>query len=125
METSEKFKVVPLMSIDEIHNALTLAEDVFMEFEAPCFPKKGVDSFLDFLWGKHVREMIDSGNMLVWGCYFENELVGMMALRSGDHISLAFVKGEFHRRGRRLRRTGIGENKNEKSFRNIRKTVKI
>lgn len=99
MEVSENFKVVPLLSIDEIHSAFTLAEKVFMEFEAPHFPRRGTESFLNFLWGDRMREMLDMGNMRVWGCYCGDELLGMMALRGGDHISLAFVRGEFHRRG--------------------------
>ena len=72
-----------------------------MEFEAPSFSKRGVDSFLDFLWGKRVREMLADGDFKVWVCYSynENELVGMLALREACHISLAFVRGDFHRQG--------------------------
>ena len=99
----KNFRIYETHDTAEIKNAFSLAEEVFMEFEAPTFIKRGVDSFLDFLWGKRVREMIADGDFKVWVCYANalagDELVGMLALREGCHISLAFVKGEFHRQG--------------------------
>lgn len=83
----------------ELQAALKLAENVFMQFEAPAFSKRGVESFLSFLWGKRVREMFAEGSFAVWGCYAEKQLAGMIALRDGSHISLAFVRSDFHRQG--------------------------
>ena len=100
----KNFSIHEAIEKEEIKNAFSLAEKVFMEFEAPSFVQRGVDSFLDFLWGKRVREMIADGDFKVWCCYAynafaEDELVGMLALREGCHISLAFVRGDFHRQG--------------------------
>ncbi len=83
----------------EFRSALQLAEDVFMEFEAPLFGERGVESFKAFIWGRRVQDMIESGEFPIWCCYKENQLVGMMALRDRSHISLAFVRGDFHRQG--------------------------
>ena len=101
---NKNFRICLAETSDEIKRAFHLAEDVFMEFEAPTFVQRGVDSFLDFLWGKRVREMIKDGDFKVWVCYAqsasaENELAGMLALRECCHISLAFVRGDFHRQG--------------------------
>lgn len=79
--------------------ALKLAENVFMQFEAPTFSKRGVESFLSFIWGERVRGMFSDGSFAVWGCYYGDELVGMLALRDCEHISLAFVRADFHRQG--------------------------
>jgi GNAT superfamily N-acetyltransferase len=84
---------------DEFHAAFKLAENVFMQFEAPAFTKRGVESFLSFLWGKKVKEMFKNGSFAVWSCYCGNELAGMIALRDCEHISLAFVRSDFHRQG--------------------------
>lgn len=84
---------------DELQDALRLAENVFMQFEAPAFTKRGTESFLSFLWGRRVREMFEDGSFAVWGCYRGEELAGMMALRDFGHISLAFVRSDFHRQG--------------------------
>lgn len=93
------FTVKLLSENDEINTALKLAESVFMEFEAPEFSARGVESFLEFVRGKRVAEMLSDGSFVIWGCYSENALVGMLALRDNNHISLAFVRGDFHRQG--------------------------
>ncbi len=92
-------RIVRLEDMNEIRTAFKIAEEVFMEFEAPFFVKRGTESFLDFLWGKRVREMLNSGEMQVWGCFARTGMIGMMALRDNSHISLAFVKGAYHRQG--------------------------
>ena len=97
---SVKLKEISLLSDrEEIHKAFELAQDVFMMYEAPTFTKRGTESFLNFLWGKRVREMLDEGNFRVWGCHSDGELAGMIALRENSHISLLFVRGDFHRQG--------------------------
>ena len=95
----EELRVVKLEDMNEIREAFLLAEKVFMEFEAPYFVKRGTESFLNFLWGKRVKEMLREGEMQVWGCFSRTGMIGMMALRDDSHISLAFVKGKFHRKG--------------------------
>lgn len=95
----KNFSIHEARDTKEINDAFSLAEKVFMEYEAPSFQQRGVDSFLDYLWGKRVREMIADGDLKVWVCYANNELVGMLALREACHISLAFIRGDFHRQG--------------------------
>lgn len=91
---------VERITTDEgIEAAFKLADKVFMEFEAPVYTRRGVESFRSFLWGERVREMLAEGSYIVWGCFCGGELVGTLAIRDGDHISLAFVSGEYHRRG--------------------------
>ena len=92
-------KIALLTDRDKIHTAFELAQEVFMEFEAPTFIPRGTESFLSFLWGKRVREMLDEGSFRVWCCYAEGVPAGMIALRENSHISLLFVRGEFHRQG--------------------------
>ncbi len=93
------FEIRLAVTEDEINSALQLAEDVFMVFEAPQFSERGVESFRSFIWGRRVRNLIDSGEFPVWCCYKDNQLVGMMAVRERNHISLAFVHKDFHRQG--------------------------
>ena len=93
------YTVKMLSESNEIKSALKLAEEVFMQFEAPHFSKKGVKSFTDFLWGKNVKKMLAAGEFVIWGCYSGDVIVGMLALRNACHISLAFVRGDFHRQG--------------------------
>ena len=94
-----RFEIKRLTAKEDIRASLQLAEDVFMQFEAPDFPPRGVESFKSFIWGKRVKEMLEDGNFVIWGCYCENQLVGMLAMRDNSHISLLFVMGDFHRQG--------------------------
>ena len=94
-----RFVIKRLTDTEGIRASLQLAEDVFMQFEAPDFPPRGVESFKSFLWGKRVREMLEDGSFVVWGCYCGEQLVGMLAMRDSNHISLLFVMGDFHRQG--------------------------
>ncbi len=96
---SDGFIIKRLTEGEEVYAAFKLAEEVFMQFEAPVFSKRGVDSFLEFLWGKRVQQMLADGEFAVWGCFCGDTLIGMMALRDGEHISLAFVRAGFHRKG--------------------------
>lgn len=96
---SNDFIIKRLTGHEEINSAFKLAEEVFMQFEAPGFSKRGVDSFLEFLWGKRVQQMLADGEFAVWGCFCGDSLAGMLALRGGEHISLAFVRADFHRQG--------------------------
>ncbi len=96
---SDGFTIKRLTEREEINAAFKLAEDVFMQFEAPVFSKRGTDSFLEYLWGEQIRQMLSEGSFAVWGCYCKDTLIGMMALRGGEHISLAFVRADFHRKG--------------------------
>ena len=93
------YTIKMLSKRSEIKSALQLAEDVFLQFEAPLFSKKGTESFLSFVWGKNVKKMLADGSFIIWGCYSGDILVGMLALRNACHISLAFVRGDFHRQG--------------------------
>lgn len=95
----EKYLVKRLSDAEDIEKALSLAEEVFMEYDAPHFSQKGVKNFKSFLWGDEVTEMLAAGDFVIWGCCCGGRLIGMLALREGCHISLAFVRGEFHRRG--------------------------
>lgn len=108
-----------LSESNEIKEALQLAEDVFMQFEAPLFSKRGIESFIGFIWGKRVKKMLAEGEFVIWGCYSEGKLTGMMALRNACHISLAFVRGDFHRQG--IGRMLYVEAANYASARNVKK----
>ena len=94
-----RFEIKKLTAKEDIRASLKLAEDVFMQFEAPDFPPRGVESFKNFIWGRRVKDMLEDGSFIVWGCYCKTQLVGMLALRDCNHISLLFVLGDFHRQG--------------------------
>ena len=44
-------------------------------------------------------EKVNQGEMKFYGCYLNQYLIGVIALRTGQHISLLFGRGKFHHLG--------------------------
>lgn len=82
-----------------LRDALDLVWEVFEQYEAPDYEEMGVKTFRHFIEYGNMVEKIDQGEMRFWGCYINNLLVGVIALRTGQHISLLFVRGRFHHLG--------------------------
>lgn len=74
--------------------AISLALSVFMQFEAPEYPSEGVEEFKKTLVDENYI-----GSLKVYGAFENGELVGVLAMRAPQHISLFFVKTEFHKKG--------------------------
>ncbi len=47
----------------------------------------------------NIIEKFKNNQMLFWGCFKEDKLVGVISTRNTNHICLLFVKKEFHKRG--------------------------
>lgn len=81
------------LSNNEVAIALELTWDVFMEFEAPDYSQEGINEFRCFLDNRNGIE-----KLRFFGAFNRDKLVGTLAMRQ-NHISLLFVRKEFHRQG--------------------------
>jgi GNAT superfamily N-acetyltransferase len=72
---------------------------VFDEFESPDYAEEGIREFKEFIEYDSVMQRCEKGEMSFWGCFDGAALVGITATRDTNHISLLFVKKEYHRRG--------------------------
>lgn len=80
---------------NDIKSALQLAIKVFMVFEAPEYPKEGVESFKASLSSKDYIE-----KLTIYGAFDDGKLVGMIATRLfGSRIALFFVDEEYQGKG--------------------------
>ena len=52
-----------------LRDALELAWQVFLEFEAPEYPLEGVTEFERFIAYEPFREKVETGAYLLWGAY--------------------------------------------------------
>ena len=84
---------------DNFLPSLKLAEDVFMEFEAKEYPKEGTESFRAFLYCEETEKRFLCKNLIVWGAFDGNRQIATFAIRDENHISLAFVDKDYHRKG--------------------------
>ena len=106
---------------NDIRNALDLVWTVFEEFEAPDYSKQGIEEFGKFILYNSVIEKFDKGELYFWGCIDNDDLIGVIATRGINHISMLFVNKEYHRRGiaRRLFKTVVERCKGESNISNI------
>lgn len=87
------------ISPDKLRAALELIWEVFEEYEVPDYEEMGIQTFRHFIEYSSMVEKVRQGEMIFWGCYLNSYLVGVIALRQGQHISLLFVRGRFHHLG--------------------------
>lgn len=85
----------------EVEEALALADEVFMEFEAPDYGQEGVDSFRrDVVENARFIERCRQGEIPIYAAFDGSRMMGLMGMRAGKaHICLAFVRKEYQRQG--------------------------
>lgn len=83
----------------DLKNALDLVWSVFQEFEAPDYVDQGVTEFRNFIDLDSMYNRMDNNEIKFWGCYDNESPVGVIALLGNNHISLLFVRKEYHRQG--------------------------
>ena len=74
--------------------ACDLVWQVFCRFEAPEYSQEGIAEFQ-----KTLENMEALRHMPFYGAFHKGELVGVLAMREPQHISLFFVKEAWHRQG--------------------------
>ncbi|MBQ6381115.1 MAG: GNAT family N-acetyltransferase [Clostridia bacterium] len=80
---------------EEIAAALTLAWQVFLQFEAPDYTQEGVDEFY-----KSIHDNAYVSALTFYGAFVKTHLVGVLATRKeGKHIALFFVEEAYQGQG--------------------------
>ena len=79
--------------------AMELAYKVFLKYEAMEYGEEGISSFAEFITDEALKKMFLIGEYLLLVALDGEKIVGLISLRSGNHISLLFVDEEYHRRG--------------------------
>ena len=87
------------LNTSQLRTALELVWEVFDEFEAPDYEEMGIQTFQHFIEYHAMLDKMESGEMKFWGCYQNSYMVGVIAIRPIQHISLLFVRGQFHHLG--------------------------
>lgn len=92
--------MIKTITVDMVEKSgvLDLVWHVFKEFEAPEYSDEGIREFQDFIAVDTVKARMSNKELLLWGYWDDNKLVGMIATRPPCHISLLFVDKEYHRR---------------------------
>ena len=93
--------VIRKIKSHEVADAMALAMEVFMQFEAQDYDPSGVDSFKrDIVENPEYLENARQGICPIYGAFDGEKLVALMGMRSSKtHINLVFTKKEYHRKG--------------------------
>lgn len=83
----------------EWEEAMQLAWDTFMIYEAPDYSPEGVQSFRKFVKDPGLKKMFTTGDYQTWGAFENGIMVGVVSIRNRSHISLLFVDTDHQRRG--------------------------
>ena len=85
----------------EVEEALALALEVFMQFEAPDYTPEGVETFKrDIVENDTFIEGCKQGVCPIYAAFDKDRIVGIMGMRSSKtHINLVFTKKEYHHQG--------------------------
>lgn len=85
---------------NDVDDALALALDVFMEFEAPDYKPEGVETFKQFIRSEELINGFKSGTSPMYAAFDDGKIIGLIGMRANKtHINLVFVKKEYHRKG--------------------------
>ena len=91
--------VVRRATADDWGGAMELAFRVFLKYEAEEYGPEGIKNFAQFITDEDLKKMFLLGEYLLFVAETDNKLVGLISLRSGNHISLLFVDENYHRKG--------------------------
>lgn len=98
-QDKEKFFQIRKAKADDWENAMELAFRTFLKYEAMEYGPVGIRNFAEFVTDQSLKKMFLQGNYLLFVAVKEEEIIGLISLRSGNHISLLFVDEMYHRRG--------------------------
>lgn len=89
------------ISSNEVAEAMKLALEVFMQFEAPDYDPSGIDTFKrDIVENTIFIENTKLGICPIYAAFDDDKMVGLIGMRSNKtHINLVFTKKEYHRKG--------------------------
>lgn len=85
---------------EEVSDALTLAFEVFMQFEAPDYKPQGVETFRkDIIENAEFIDKCRKGICPIYAAFDDRKMVGIIGMRNKSHINLVFTKSEYQRKG--------------------------
>ncbi|MCX5773924.1 MAG: GNAT family N-acetyltransferase [Fusobacteria bacterium] len=88
-----------LNSLEEINAASLLCWGCFIKFQAPTLTDEGVETFKQLVSYEMLKKKHETNELELFGFFQEGNLVGIIALKEHSHISLFFVKEEYHNVG--------------------------
>ena len=84
---------------EDWEDAMELAFKTFLKYEGFEYGAEGIRNFAEFVTDESLKKMFLLGEYLLFVAVEEENIIGLISLRSGNHISLLFVDSDYHRCG--------------------------
>ena len=84
---------------DEWDKAMDMVWSTFLQFDARDCSPEGQRSFWDFISNEGLKEAFLKGSYQLLVAVNGEEIIGVGSIRSRNHLSLLFVKAQYHMQG--------------------------
>jgi GNAT superfamily N-acetyltransferase len=84
---------------NEADRVFQLIKEVFQEHVAPEYSERGIERFFQKVTTTKVKELSEGKDSFVLTARQRKKIIGMIAVRDKNHISLIFVESNFQSKG--------------------------
>jgi predicted GNAT family N-acyltransferase len=91
--------IIDELTIDEINYVSNMIDKIFVEFVGKDYSVEGNNTFKDNIRPRKIFNRLTEEKRKIFTAKLKNEIVGIMEIKNENHISLFFVKKEFHGQG--------------------------
>jgi GNAT superfamily N-acetyltransferase len=91
--------VIEELNLNEVNNVSSMVDNVFDKFVGKDYSVEGNNTFKDYIKPENIIKRFLEKRSIFFSAKIENIIIGMMEIKNIDHISLFFVKEEFHGKG--------------------------
>ena len=91
--------IYELLKLEEIEPYSIMISNVFNEFVGKDYSENGNKTFMEFIEPKIIMERFNNKINQFFVAKNNNEIIGILEIKDNNHISLFFVKKEFHGQG--------------------------
>ena len=87
------------LQIEEINYVSNMINSVFDDFVGKDYSEEGNNTFKDYIKPQNILRRYNEKTSQFFCAKYSDEIIGILEIKNKDHISLFFVKKEFHGKG--------------------------
>lgn len=85
--------------VSDYENVMDMVWETFLKFEGKDYTEEGIRNFEEFIHSDSVYNSFLLGSYQIMVVTHQEEIVAMASVRNRNHLSLLFVKEEYHHKG--------------------------
>jgi GNAT superfamily N-acetyltransferase len=91
--------IIDYLKMKEIDFVSNMITNIFDEFVGRDYSEEGNNTFKDYIKPENILNRLNGASSLFYVAKYENKIIGMLEIKNNDHISLFFIKKDFHGKG--------------------------